>query len=103
MSIFKDTGGLMRDIEKLPDDESSRSCRRLIRPHVKFDWLIYDETAADSHADICHHAVPGLTSLVLSLAVLYIVPPFQKAQNPEHCLPKPNPGCENEQRKNLKT
>lgn len=70
----------MRDIEKRCDDESSRSCRCLIRPHVKFDCLIYDETGADSHADICRLATPRLTSSILSLPGLH-GSPFQKAQN----------------------
>lgn len=62
-------GGLVRDIEKRCDDESSRSCRCLIRPHVKFDCLIFDETGADSHAD---------TLIGSRLFGVYMVPPSKK-------------------------
>lgn len=46
---------IMRDITKLPHVESSRSCRRPICSRLNFDGVIYDETDADTDADICRH------------------------------------------------
>lgn len=59
-------GRLMRDVEKRCDDVSSRSCRCLIRPHVKFATLTSVVTRL-----MC--SVPSLLGFHGS--------PFQKAQN----------------------